>query len=98
MVNSGSSANLLMASALKLYLDLYGDARKTILIPAVGWSTSYAPFIQLGFNVKVVDVSLSTFNLDQGILLNAIDEDVVAVLAINILGNPCPLADLEGGL
>ena len=95
MVNSGSSANLLMASALKLYLDLYGDTRKTILIPAVGWSTSYAPFIQLGFNVKVVDVSLSTFNLDQDTLLNAIDEDVVAVLAINILGNPCPLADLK---
>lgn len=95
MVNSGSSANLLMASALKLYLDLYGDSRKTILIPAVGWSTSYAPFIQLGFNVKIVDVSLSTFNLELDCLLNAIDDDVVAVLAINILGNPCPLVDLK---
>ena len=95
MVNSGSSANLLMASALKLYLDLYGDSRKTILIPAVGWSTSYAPFIQLGFNVKVVDVELPTFNLGSDTLSNSLDDDVVAVLAINILGNPCPLADLK---
>ena len=38
---------------------------------------------------------MSTFNLDQDTLLNAIDDDVVAVLAINILGNPCPLSDLK---
>ena len=95
MVNSGSSANLLMASALKLYLDLYGDTRKTVLIPAVGWSTSYAPFIQLGFKVRILDVSLSTFNLEPNALDNVIDDDVVALLAINILGNPAPLAGLK---
>ena len=94
MVNSGSSANLLMAMTLKLYLDINNDRRKTILIPAVGWSTSYAPFIQLGFRVKLIDVSILTYNLDVDTVRNSLDNDVVAVLAINILGNPAPLQDL----
>ncbi len=94
MVNSGSSANLLMAMALRTYLELYCDSRRTILIPAVGWSTSYAPFIQLGFKVTLIDISLSTYNICLDSLLNEISSDVVAVLAINILGNPCPLQKL----
>ena len=95
MVNSGSSANLLMAMALKVYLEIHNDKRSTILIPAVGWSTSYSPFIQLGFNVKLVDVSLSTYNIDIPSILNSIDPDVAAILAINILGNPAPLVELQ---
>ena len=95
MVNSGSSANLLMAMALKVYLELHHDCRRTILIPAVGWSTSYAPFIQLGFNVKLVDVSLSTYNIDLDEIICQFNDQVVAVLAINILGNPCFLEDLS---
>lgn len=95
MVNSGSSANLLMAMALKVYLELHEDCRRTILIPAVGWSTSYAPFIQLGFNVKLVDVSLSTYNISFDEMAHNVDDHVVAVLAINILGNPCYLKHLS---
>ena len=88
MVNSGSSANLLMAMALKIYLEFYKDSRKTLIIPAVGWSTSYAPFIQLGFNVKIVDVSSATFNINVEELEAIISDDVVAILAINIFVIP----------
>ena len=95
MVNSGSSANLLMAMSLKIYLQINNDTRNTILIPVVGWSTSYAPFIQLGFNVKLIDVCLDTYNLDPFHLDSFLDDDVVAVLAINILGNPAPLHKLS---
>ena len=95
MVNSGSSANLLMAMALKIYLEFYKDSRKTLIIPAVGWSTSYAPFIQLGFNVKIVDVSSATFNINVEELEAIISDDVVAILAINILGNPSDLFELS---
>ena len=95
MVNSGSSANLLMAMALKIYLQINNDSRNTIVAPAVGWSTSYAPFIQLGFNVKLIDVDLSTYNLDPLHLQSFLGDDVVAVLVINILGNPAPLNKLS---
>ena len=82
-----------MVMALKFIL--YTRQTPTILIPAVGWSTSYSPFIQLGFNVKLVDVSLSTYNIDIPSILNSIDPDVAAILAINILGNPAPLVELQ---
>ena len=95
MVNSGSSANLLMAMCLKLYLQINNDTRNTIIAPAVGWSTSYAPFIQLGFKVKLVDICSKTYNLDPESLKSFFEPDVVAVLAINILGNPSPLSMLS---
>ena len=47
MCNSGSSANLLMLSLLKLKYKLTGD----IIVPAVGWSTSYFPVNQNGFKI-----------------------------------------------
>ena len=80
-----------MAMALKIFLQINNDTRNTIVAPAVGWSTSYAPFIQLGFNVKLIDICLDTYNLDPLHLKSFLDSDVVAVLAINILGNPAPL-------
>ena len=45
-VNSGSSANLLMAQVL-----LEGNflKNKTVVLPAVSWSTSVSPFLQLGY-------------------------------------------------
>ena len=45
MVNSGSSANLLMFALLKQRYKLTGD----VIVPAVGWSTSYYPVNQAGF-------------------------------------------------
>lgn len=50
-VNSGSSANLLMSQLLSLEV-----ARKVIVVPAIGWATSYAPFFQMGWEVVFCDV------------------------------------------
>ena len=50
MCNSGSSANLLMLSLLKLKYKLTGD----IIVPAVGWSTSYFPVNQNGFKLNSI--------------------------------------------
>ena len=61
-VNSGSSANLLIAQAL-----LEGNflKNKTVILPAVSWSTSVAPFIQLGYNVILCDCDKYSLGLDQ---------------------------------
>ena len=48
MVNSGSSANLLMIAALR-YIEeprLKLNAGDTIIVPAVSWSTTYFPLHQ----------------------------------------------------
>ncbi len=94
MVNSGSSANLLMASVLKTFLELNNDSRNEIVIPAVGWSTSYSPFIQMGFKVRVCDIDINTFNLSLDSMKKCISNETAAVLAINILGNSCNLEEI----
>ena len=64
-VNSGSSANLLMISAL-IYskLDEFklnkGDE---VIVPAVSWMTTYSPLIQMGLIPKIVDIDIDTFDI-----------------------------------
>ena len=60
MVNSGSSANLLMLSLLKWKYKLQGD----IIAPVVGWATTYFPICQNGFKINFVDVDPNTWNID----------------------------------
>lgn len=83
-VNSGSSANLLMVAAYTLK---HGPG--TVIVPAVGWATSYSPFQQYGWKLVFVDVDRETLNYDLKALWGAVEkhEDPV-ILAINLLGNP----------
>src|SRR5687767_8278901 len=58
-VNSGSSANLLMAAALSLRQGV-GE----VIVPAIAWATSYSPFVQTGWKLKFVDIDRETLNYD----------------------------------
>jgi len=82
MVNSGSSANLLMVAAYTL---LWGAG--TVIVPAVSWSTSYSPFQQYGWKLKFVDIDADTLNYDIQALKDAYTGDEL-ILAVNLLGNP----------
>ena len=90
MVNSGSSANLLMiASLFFVKNDNYRLQRgDEIIVPSVSWSTTYAPLQQYGLKVKFVDIDRDTLNIDLNKLENAITEKTRAILAVNLLGNP----------
>lgn len=84
MTNSGSSANLLITAAM-----VYGgflERDSTIIVPAIAWSTSYAPFIQFGMKLKVVDVDIDTLGYDYEALKKAGEAD--AILIVNMFGNP----------
>jgi len=52
MVNSGSTANLLMISLLKWRHNLTRFEGANIIVPAVGWSTTYFPLTQNGFRIN----------------------------------------------
>ncbi len=97
MVNSGSSANLLMLAALVENGHLRpGDE---VIVPAVAWSTSLFPITQAGLVPVVVDVDPATLNLDVDAALRAVGPRTRAVLAVHLLGCPSPLARLrEAGL
>lgn len=90
MVNSGSSAILLMVGALfytknpKLKLKR-GDE---VIVPAVSWSTTYYPLYQYGLKIKFVDIDLNTLNYDLDQLEQAVTDKTRAIMAVNLLGNP----------
>ena len=88
MVNSGSSANLLMVAALiysKNHTLRKGDE---VIAPATGWSTSYSPLLQYGIKIKFVDIDLATLNYDLSELKEAVTQKTKAILIVNVLGNP----------
>ena len=98
MVNSGSSANLLMLSLIKYFPDFLKKKNvknPNIIVPAVGWSTSYYPISQCGFKLKFVDIDLQTLNIDTKKVEFAVDKNTVAILPINLLGRPCNYKELN---
>lgn len=90
MVNSGSSAILLMIAALfytknpRLKLNR-GDE---IIVPAVSWGTTYFPLYQFGLKLKFVDINLETLNYDLDQLEKAVSKKTRAIMVVNLLGNP----------
>ena len=89
MVNSGSSANLLGISSLiydKKFDLLAGDE---VIVPALSWSTTYTPLIQLGLKLVFVDIDKSTLNIDLDLLEKSITKKTKALFAVNILGMSC---------
>lgn len=95
MVNSGSSANLLMIAALLYHPERKLEANCEIIVPAVSWSTTFYPVHQLGMRLRFVDIDLSTLNMTVEDVERAITPDTRAVLAVNLLGNPCELDRLR---
>jgi dTDP-4-amino-4,6-dideoxygalactose transaminase len=88
MVNSGSSANLLMVAALMYRRDGFLKPGDEVIVPAVSWSTTYHPLQQYGLKVKFVDIDAKTLNLDLLQLEQAITPGTRAILSVNLLGNP----------
>ena len=60
-VNSGSSANLLIAQGL---LEANILRNKTVIAPAVSWVTTVTPFMQMGYDVKLCDCDKLDLGLD----------------------------------
>ena len=84
-VNPGSSANLLIAQSL-----LEGGYLKNqlVVLPAVSWSTTVSPYLQLGFKVVLCDtdknnLGLCVKNLEE--LCKKFNPGLVSV--VNVLGH-----------
>lgn len=88
MVNSGSSANLLMVATLRFRKENALQAGDEIIVPAVSWSTTYHPLQQYGLKLKFVDIDRDTLNYDLSALSGAITDKTRAIMVVNLLGNP----------
>lgn len=95
MVNSGSSANLLsIAAATNPARSKHLVRGDEVLVPAVCWSTTIAPLLQLGLIPVFVDVDPLTLNISIPDLSRKISPKTRALLVVHVLGNGCPFHDL----
>ena len=95
MVNSGSSANLLGLSSLFFKKKNPLKRGDEVIVTAVSWSTTYAPLQQLGLKLKLVDINLENFNLDENLLEKAISKKTKLIVIVNLLGIPCNLKKIK---
>lgn len=86
MVNSGSSANLVMIAALKKRLG-WQDGDEIIVSP-VGFPTTIAPIVQNGLKPVFVDIEMNTLNFDLHQVFRAVTEKTRAIFVSPVLGNP----------
>ncbi len=90
MVNSGSSANLLMAYSL-----LEGNylRNKKVVVPAISWITTLSPFLQFGFEVLLCDSNNVNLGLDTAKLEEIfIKEKPALLILVHVLAH---LNDME---
>ncbi len=86
MVNSGSSANLVMFAALKKYFG-WKDGDE-IIVCACGFVTTIAPIVQCGLKPVFVDIDWEDLNWDLDQVENKITERTVGAISSPVLGNP----------
>lgn len=94
MVNSGSSANLVAIAALFHVKHNPLKRGDVAIVPALAWSTTYAPLVQYGLNLTLVDCD-ETWNAD--ILSFEFNAPTPARLVVgcSILGNPASIDGVQ---
>lgn len=91
MVNSGSSANLLLLSSLTDHLKP-GDE---IITPAVTWSTTVFPIYQIRCIPHFVDINPNTLTADIDEIESAINDRTKAIMHVHLLGSPSDMTRLQ---
>tara|TARA_B100001250_G_scaffold280557_1_gene242889 strand:+ start:121 stop:1293 length:1173 start_codon:yes stop_codon:yes gene_type:complete len=84
-INSGSSANLLMATTNLFFKDL---RNKKVGIPALSWATTVSPFIQLGYQPYLLDADPVNLGINIDNLYKLIkEEDIGTLILVHVLGH-----------
>jgi CDP-6-deoxy-D-xylo-4-hexulose-3-dehydrase len=86
MVNSGSSANLVMIGALKKYFK-WQDNDEVIVSP-VGFPTTIAPLMQNNLKPVFVDIEFDTLNFNVNLIAEKITPKTKAIIVSPVLANP----------
>lgn len=88
MVNSGSSANLVAVAALFHKQENPLKRGDKAAVPAIAWATTYAPLVQHGLDLVLMDCDVS-WNADS---LPGKTKEPRLIVGCSILGNPANLA------
>ena len=88
-VNSGSSANLVALSSLKILYNLNdGDE---VITSAVNFPTTINPIIQNNLKPVFVDADVKTLNIDAKLIEEKITPKTKGIVLAHTLGNPFDL-------
>ena len=91
MTNSGSSANLLVISAL-LSHQLSDDVRfklgDEVITPALTFPTTFNPIVQNGLIPVLLDAEIGTYNINVDDLKTGLSSRTKAIFIPHMLGNP----------
>ncbi len=86
MVNSGSSANLVLIAALKKF---YGwNDRDEIIVTVVGFPTTISVIAQNNLKPVFIDIEMDTLNFDLNLIEEKITDKTRAIFVSPVLGNP----------
>ncbi len=91
MVNSGSSADLLIAFALvnpSVKMLAQGDE---VLVPSITWPTQLWSLMMAGLRIRLVDVDVRTLNVSIEDLEQKISSRTRAISLVHLMGNPCDM-------
>lgn len=91
MVNSGSSADLLIAFALVNSLTKLLAPGDEILVPSVTWPTQVWSAMMAGLKVRLVDTDPQTLNMDLSDLESKVGPRTRAISLVHLMGNPCDM-------
>lgn len=86
MVNSGSSANLILFAALKAYYQWPDDAE--VIVSVVGFPTTINPILQNRLKPVFVDIDWGDLNWSLHDVVSKITDKTVAVFMSPVLGQP----------
>lgn len=86
MVNSGSSANLVLIASVKQYLN-WNDGDE-IITSVVGFPTTVAPIVQNNLVPVFLDIEMNSLNFDLNLIEEKITEKTRAIFVSPVLGNP----------
>jgi len=93
MVNSGSSADLLISFAISEKSGGSLPPGSEILVPSVTWPTHLWSLIMAGFKVKLIDIDPNTLNFDLEHVKRNISKDTRGIFIVHLLGN---MGDMRG--
>jgi len=86
-----SSGTAALYVLLKAYELKKGDK---VIMPAYTCEGVARLILDMGYDIKFVDVDKETYNISIDDLCNQISKDTKAILAIHMFGNPCEIKDI----
>lgn len=93
MVNSGSSANLVLIAGLKKYFNWQNDDE--IIVSPVGFPTTISTIIQNGLKPIFIDIEYDTLNFDINQIESKITNKTRGIFVSPVLGNPPDMDKLK---